>query len=388
MALNNVTINVNGNGLGRQLRTNDSVSGLVFYSATLPSGFTTSDRIKAVYSLPEAETLGITKAAVPLIHYHVKEFFRIQPDAKLYVSINAVPASTYNFSEVTTLQNFAEGEIKQIGVVANALVFAAAQVTTLQTIADALFQAYKPALIVYGAEFSTLTVASVPTLATANAPYVVVTLAEDGGGDGKALRATLSNKSVTAVGATLAAVSKAKVSQNIGNLTSAFNLSNGLELEIPALSTDGQPVKLLSDTALSDLKDKCYLFIRKYSEYAGSYFEDSNTCTASTSDFASIEAVRTFFKAVRNVRTVLLPEIKSNIFLSAGKISETSCVHLELLASQACESMVSAGELSEFKVTINPSQDVLGTSKVVVNLSMVPSAIARNIQVNMGFTKK
>ena len=61
MALNDVTF-VNGQGgLGRALTGKDHVSGLVYYIAngSLPTGFSSTDRIKKIYSIQDAESLGI-----------------------------------------------------------------------------------------------------------------------------------------------------------------------------------------------------------------------------------------------------------------------------------------------------------------------------------------
>jgi hypothetical protein len=60
MALNDITINKGRGGLSRPLEGTDYVSGLLVYTgATLPSGFDSSNRIKIVYSVQDAEDLGI-----------------------------------------------------------------------------------------------------------------------------------------------------------------------------------------------------------------------------------------------------------------------------------------------------------------------------------------
>jgi hypothetical protein len=57
---NDVIFNKGQGGLGRPLAGTDYVSGLLFYSdATLPSGFSSSDRVKIIYSVEDAENLGI-----------------------------------------------------------------------------------------------------------------------------------------------------------------------------------------------------------------------------------------------------------------------------------------------------------------------------------------
>ena len=54
-----IVINRIGGGLGRQQPGEDYISGLIFKQSSLPSGFGTSDRIKKVTTLAEAEALGI-----------------------------------------------------------------------------------------------------------------------------------------------------------------------------------------------------------------------------------------------------------------------------------------------------------------------------------------
>jgi len=57
--LPNITFNYGKGGLGRPLTGEDFISGLVFVNSSLPSGFSSTDRIKKVFSLAEAQELGI-----------------------------------------------------------------------------------------------------------------------------------------------------------------------------------------------------------------------------------------------------------------------------------------------------------------------------------------
>jgi len=59
MAINSVTINRDAFGLGTSPENLDKVSGIIFFDDNLPSGFDTSNNIKKIYSLEEAENLGI-----------------------------------------------------------------------------------------------------------------------------------------------------------------------------------------------------------------------------------------------------------------------------------------------------------------------------------------
>jgi Protein of unknown function (DUF2586) len=59
MALSDVQFKQGSGGLGRPLAGQDFISGLIFYSSALPSGFTTSNRIKKFLSPQDALNAGI-----------------------------------------------------------------------------------------------------------------------------------------------------------------------------------------------------------------------------------------------------------------------------------------------------------------------------------------
>lgn len=59
MALNDIIFVKGQGGLGRPLEGEDYISGLLSYVATLPSGFSSTDRIKLLTSLQDAVSLGI-----------------------------------------------------------------------------------------------------------------------------------------------------------------------------------------------------------------------------------------------------------------------------------------------------------------------------------------
>lgn len=61
MALNNISFVKGKGGLGRPLAGKDYISGLLFYTNTLPSGFTSTNRIKQIFSVADAVALGIGK---------------------------------------------------------------------------------------------------------------------------------------------------------------------------------------------------------------------------------------------------------------------------------------------------------------------------------------
>lgn len=389
MALSGITINRGQGGLGRPLTTKDHVSGFImpFVNANLPSGFTTSDRIKIVYSIAEAVALGITQAGANtnLLWYHLNQFFKKQPQGKLYVHL--IDSTAIAYDEIETLQNYAGGEIRQIGYYDPLTAFATATLNSLQTSATTLESEDKPLSVIYAGDFQAVaTIGALPDLRALTNKNVSVCVGEDGAGLGSAL-AISESVSVTCIGALLGAVSFAQVHRNVGHIA-LFNQVDGTEFDEPAIAI-GTGTILVKDQAtagLTTLNDSGYIFLKKYTGIDGSYYNDTPTCIASTSDYANIENNRTIDKAVRNVRALLLPFVNSPLYVNTdGTLTEDVISNYKNTVKQALEQMERDGELSAFSTTIDPTQNVLTTSKIAVSIKIVPVGVAREIEVNIGF---
>ena len=387
MAIPNVIINKGQGGLGRALIGEDHITGLIFFiaNADLPSGFGTSDRIKEVFSIDEAEALGITEgsATTGVLWYDVNEYFRQQPKGDLYIGL--YDDTSPDLTSIELMQAFANGKIRQIGVHDAGTTFAASATTTLQASVANLNAVDMPLEVIYAADFSG--VSNLSTLADLRAlsnPNVSVVLGEDGAGAGAAL-AVSTSASVTALGAVLGAVSLAAVNENVGWIAK-FNFATTTEFEVPAMA-NGDLVKDLSASLLSTLNDRGYIFLRKFVGIAGSYANDSNTCVTAANDFAYIENNRVMNKAIRNVRVGLLPNLNSPILVNEdGTLSEETIAIFKNDADAALDQMLRDNEVSAKAIIIDPAQNVLTTSEVVVTVQIVPVGVSRTITVNISFT--
>lgn len=387
MGLSSLNINVGTSGLGRRPPNQDKISGILFFS-TLPAGFSTTDRVKKVFSLEEAEALGITVALYPIHHYHISEYFRVQPDGELWIGIYAIPGGSYTFAEISTMVIAAGGEIRQLAVYAGALTYATSQVTTIQGVIDGIDgDAYKQFSVLYAANMEAITPvtgwSAIGDVRALTARKVTVVAAQDGAGVGAALYISQS-QSITALGAALGAVSRASVEQSIGNPAN-FNVSDGLELEVPALA-NGDLVTALTLTALGGIKDDGYLVLRKYvPDISGSYFERAPVAIAATDDLAWLEVVRTVDKAIRYVRQVLIPQLNSTLYVdSDGKLSADTIGYFQDLGQDKLDQMKSDGEVSDAICLVDPEQDVVSTSELTITIKIVPVGIAETITVNIG----
>lgn len=319
-----------------------------------------------------------------IMYYHVAEFFRMQPKGKLWIGIYAT-ADVGTFSNITDMQNTAQGEIRQIGVYYKSTAFSSAHLTAIQAICTTLATNKKPLSAIVQAEVSgTADITTLANMRLLTASNVSVVIGQDGAGSGyKIFKAT--GKSIGMVGTTLGAVAFARVSDAI-NWYAKFDANNGTEFDTLAFA-NGQAYTAISDTALAALDSYGWIFLRKEIGLSGSYWNDSHTCVALTSDYAYIEAVRTIDKAIRDLRTTVTPALGSPLVVNPtdGTISEDVIGYFEGLCQQALDGMLNNTELSGYDVIIDPTQDVLSTSTLTIAVELLPVGVARAIVINIGY---
>ena len=121
--MNNVNFIVSQGNLNNASPNQDGISGLVFYSGTLPTGFS-GQTIQEIFSIIDAVNLGVTPTLFPIENYTISEYFRINPNGTLYVCFSTgetfsgytYTSGTTDYHEVSDTQSFAAGTIRQIGV--------------------------------------------------------------------------------------------------------------------------------------------------------------------------------------------------------------------------------------------------------------------------------
>lgn len=545
MGLPNITFNRLEGGLGRPLPGEDHFSGMLFYTAgSLPSGFASNDRIKKIFSLPQAEALGIvddhsdetlgtggkvviggvwlagetatisidggvlatftvvsgatdiadvvtglkdainaqtntgikhawigaetagtdvdltqpaklgivnnggahivfTETSVAgtgtptqftgglgsyfaVQHYHLAEYFDKQPKGVVHVGIFA--QGTYDATEVETIQNFAQGEIRQLGIYLSHEVFASSQLTVTQGKLTILEGQNKPMISLFHSDLSSATLSTLPNLTSLSNERVSMLIGEEGdfhqpayvntkaylsgekvafqgkayiskadtlgnapwdGSNWTVLREDLesiSGFSIGTMGTTLGNVSFASVNESIAHVAK-FNLVTGTTLDLDEVAfATGDLFKDVSVVLQDTLNDFHYTFLRKIDGVSGTFNSDSFTATSAASDFATIENNRTMDKAVRNIRTNVLPNLNAPLFVNEdGTLREDTIALFRNDSDKPLVDMLTANEISARKVTIDPSQNVLASSVLNIGVLIVPVGVARQIVFNIGF---
>jgi hypothetical protein len=421
MTLPDVKIVKGAGGLGRQVPTEDGISGLVIASAAIPGII--YDTAYEIRSLRQLESMGLdagydTKYSSTL-HYQVAEFFRMSPGGVLFLWLaDGTQAGNSSLGGLLRpadgaaqrLLLAANGKIKQLAVSANPTTsnngstFKGDIITAVSAaglLAQREFDAHRPVVILlagHNAPNSAAGLLDLPNLRAYSADAVAVVIGSDQtvvvNSDPTLNTAvvpganTLTGTSGTpAIGTLLGTLSLAQVHENIG-WVDKFNLSSGGAF-LKAGVANGQSGTTLLSTDYEALYEKGYIFAMQHTGYDGYFWNDSPTATAVTSDYAYLENSRTMNKAARVVRQALLPSLKGPLPLTAdGKLQAQHIGELEAKSKMALTAnMGRAGEISDCDVYIDPAQDVLATSVLDVQFSLIPVGSARQIVATIGFVK-
>lgn len=376
----------NGN-VPKSLQGEDHITGIMAYiaAADVPASFK-EQRIQALSTIEAAEQAGIvdtegTAWPVRVLYYHLSELYRINPAVSLYVGIFDKPAKQ-TFAEIKSMQNYAGGTLRQLGVWCGDTVLSADDLTAIQGHADTLTEQGAELSVVYQPKVSA--VQTLPDLAGENKSRVSVVIGQAGSGTGAELYKDAANTAAATVGGlgvVLGLISRAKVHQCI-----AWVREFPTGVSLPAFG-DGTELRNLDKAIVEQLDKRRYLFFVTKQGQAGSYMNDSHTMDSAISDYAAIESVRTMDKAVRGIRTYLIPELGGNVYVDAstGKLASYTVSHLETVAGHALEDMERAGELSGYKVEIDPDQNVAATSTVEIVIKNVAVGVMRHVKVEIGF---
>ena len=389
----------NGN-VPKSLPGEDHITGLVIYMAAgdIPASFKT-ERVQALSTIDAAEAAGIvdyttaadgTQTAAPwavrVLHYHLSELYRINPAVSLYVGIFEKPqGDNMTFAEIKTVQNFADGRIRQLGVWCGDRVPSGDDLTAIQGQAATLEAQGAELSVVYAPKVANVKQIST-SLAGGGKCRVSVVIGQAGSGTGAELykdKANAAKASVSGLGVVLGLISKAKVHQCI-----AWVKEFPTGISLPAFG-DGTLLRDMDKALVEQLDTARYLFFVTQQGQSGSYMNDSHTMDSAISDYASIESVRTMDKGARGVRAYLIPELGGNVYVDAdtGKLASYTVAHLETVAGHALEDMEKAGELSGYKAEIDPDQDVAASSTVDIVLKKVAVPVMRHVRIKIGFAK-
>ena len=340
----------------------------------------------SITSVYEAEELGIDAAYdannTLTLHSDIKEFFRLAPEATLYLFNSVVEADVISFIN----QN---KEIKGFGVYITYNDLAPNlldEMNAYQSIINGL--AAQNRLIDFcliGANGLDDFSENIRELNCPNVTVIVGCMANDG---------------ITALGSALGMIAVRAINENMGSVDiqkkplakrgrQDYPLTDStLGVWLNAYLSDGSDVESLDNAALKAIIDNGYVTVAAYEGYAGYFFENSYTGIAETSDFAFIENNRVWNKAARIIRVTLLPRVKGVVKKdpTSGYIAPTTASSWKALIDKALEQMQINDEISGFETNIDYKQIVNSTAPVKVKASIVADGIVHEFEVAVGLT--
>lgn len=187
-----------------------------------------------------------------------------------------------------------------------------------------------------------------------------------------------------AVGTLAGRIAASPVQRNIGRV--ATGALAPVSMFIASMKVDE------AMSVVDALYAKGYICPRIYTGLSGYYLVDDPLAVAATDDYAHLTARRTVDKAARIAYVTLLQFLLDEIEVNTdGTMQDPVLKSWQAAVENAIDTQMTAfGELSVVdgsgcKFYINPSQNVLATSKVEGTLKVRPFGYPRDIIVNIGF---
>lgn len=403
-------VNIQRGTIGASVNGNrDSIVGLLATGVAVAadeangiSGIALGQTVKLT-SLTDAEAYGINEAYDSTnslsVFRHISEFYRMFPNGTLYLMLysgNMEAAFAEEFAKKLIVD--ANGEIRILGIANTPStgetaylngfpedVFGSIQLA--QQLYDWAFSAFRPCqVILEGRDFNATNAAAAQDLRNITisnqvleAFKVSVCIAQDWKyADGlDAIR-----KKMADLGTMLGSIAKKAVNENIGEVEGG-NLVDVTNNKWLVAGLSNHQTVAGWDSQLEALDSKGYIFAISYTGIAGYYWNNDHTCTPIKKDKDgyfneyTISYGRTHDKAVRDLRTCLLPKVKSTqpVDPSTGKLPQALVTYFERLADDdVFNTMAAEGLITTGKTTVDPNSDLLiSPRELKVSFVLVPT---------------
>lgn len=389
MALPNVNIELANGTLGSVGINNDGVAAMVLTgtgTAEIPLATP-----KVVYSLAEAEALGITEDSHAAAYRQIKEFYdgyrfiSGQQSAELYIMLLSESAALTTTADINTatgakaLLDYAGGRVRNLGLCRKLPTsytpnlddgIEADVVTAIakaQELANNFAVAQAPIrVLIEGLAFDYDNIGDLLDLTTLDANRV-----------GVVLWSTVNDGSAS-VGYTLGVKSALPVMRKISRVKNGQLAFNGAFVGY-------EPINNV--TGIATIHDKGYIALRTYPTRSGYYFTGEPMAVNPTDDYAIWSRGCVIDKAQRIAYDTFLEEVEEDVEVDAdGQLLDGYRMYLENKIENALVNQMS-GEISgspEF--SIPAGQNILSSATTKVVLKITPKGYQSQISVQLGFS--
>lgn len=399
-------INKLNGGLGGG-ETSDRVAVIVIGAAAIGTTFLQ----RKAYELAVIEDLedrGVTEETdstnKELNWYHLSEVFRLSPETKCHVI--AVPKTT-KVSDLKNDEDFVTAlrsiesinTIAVVGLTADTSIQVDVQGAQLLTERLAEDYVYIDSVLIEGkgSYLTAALIADYSSLREFDCELVTPIWAQDP----SIASAQTEYAGYAAVGTALGSLLVRSVHESLGSVDieskpsvrkseSSYSLSDSdTGRWLSAALSNGKSFESLSGANQKKLSELGYVYIGRFEGYAGYYWSDSHTCTASDSDYCYIERNAVWNKAARLIRTTMIPRIRGKVEAdsSTGYIKNTTITYWDGLIRAALETLVSAKDIADFDIYINPSQAAVSSKPFNIRVKLVADGITHDFDIDLGYTK-
>ncbi len=386
MALPKVIFNIAKEGLGGLADVGDKVAGLICTGETI-TGKVELGKSYQIFSLKEAEDLGISETENVFAYKHVKSFYDLAGNgAVLWIMLVSTTTTMTKMLEKTgkfapQLISNAKGEIRVLGVVkepkgnetlANGLdKDVQTAVVQGQQLAEHFEKKYMPFRVVVSGNAWNGKVSDLKDYTETDLNKVSCLL----GGE--------TEEKYGAIGLLLGRATAIPVQRKI------HRVKDGNVLPLVAYFTDGTTIDSKADQ-WDAIDDKGYIFFRTFKGRSGYYFSGDRTLTRSTDDFKTLSNGFVMDKAILITYDVLVEELSDEILLN-----DDGTIHPGIIKSwqrnverNIEKLMLDKKQISAISVFINPKQNVINEEKVKLKLRIVPVGYSNAIEVGIGFATR
>ncbi|WP_034752749.1 DUF2586 family protein [Chryseobacterium daeguense] len=379
-----ITFIIANNGLGLVTADIQKTPGLVITGNTVADKITIGES-KQIFSLEDAENLGITVVENPFAYKHIKAFYDYAGNgAELWFMLTSdatpledVASNTENFAK--KLLNDAGGKIRVLALCKKALGTETIEngidgdvhkaVVNAQQLAQEFSDKYFPFRTIISANSFNGNVTDLKDYQTTEFNRVSLLLANTDGAK------------EASIGLALGRLASTPVQRNIGRVR------DGAVESLAAYFTNGAKVESLT-TSWDTIADKNYIFLRNFPGRSGFYFTDDPTLTKDNDDFRSLANGFVMDKAVIIAYNVLVENFNDEI-----PVTPSGTIHPAIVKSWQNDVennintlMTANGELSSCSVFIDETQAVLLNNNMEVLIGLQPVGYAKTIIVKIGFT--
>lgn len=394
------------NGGFKKTATQDFMKSGLVLGGVAASGLALNTTSPELNSAADAEALGIDEtydaSNSVLVYYHIKEFFRLAPSAKLRLRLVAQGTTMTAMclktnTHVQKLIEDAGGDLRRVGVVLNPATGYTPTLTggldgdvltaidNAKALALSAFADKQPVeIFIEGREFNGAVLAATNLRSKLTGDVQVVILQDPAVAALDALYAKYAS-----VG-TLMGVRASSLPHEDAGYAAKFNLQGDNDEYSSVSLSSGALVSTISLGDINVLTGKGYMLGRTYAGVAGVYFDSNPTCDDGTSDFAFAQQTAVLNEASRYLYKALFPRMNSPVLINPdnGQIEPGVAKEIEAEGFASLDPLATMGSISGRDVFVDPNQDIQTTGELIVQFSIIAVGTARNITAKIGYVLK